>query len=106
MTDSQALLGVIVLLILAVLAFAGFRSARKGRVDDSLFDDYKAQLTALRAQMDTDRADRIEHERATRAREDDLRNRLTDLEARLAHAEWRAEARRVQLVDNGLVPVA
>lgn len=105
MTDSQALLGIIVMLILAVLAFAGFRSARKGRVDDSLFDDYKAQLRDIRTQMEQDRLDRIEHERLARAREDELRQRVTELETRLAQAEWKESALRSQIHGLGAVPV-
>lgn len=112
MTDSQALLGIIVMLILAVLAFAGFRSARKGRVDDSLFTnydkrlaDYDADLTAIRKQMEQDRKERIAAEDAARAREAELQRRVSELEGKLYQSEFRADARRQQLEAAGIVPV-
>lgn len=105
MTDSQGLLAIIVLLILAVLAFAGLRSSRKGRVDDALFDDYRQQLQDIRAQIERDRADRIEHERMAREREDELRKRVAHLEAKLKEAEWKESALRTQIHGLGAVPV-
>lgn len=105
MTDHQATLGVIVLLVMAVLAFAGFRSARKGRVDDSLFVNYdkrlgdqQTELKAIRVQMERDRRERI-------ASEDALRQRVAELEVKLAQTEWVADRRRQQIESAGMVPV-
>lgn len=112
LTDHQSTLLVIVLLVLAVIAFGGFRSARKGRMDDSLFTnydkrlaDYDAELTAIRAQMEKDRQERISAEDAARAREVELQRRVGELEGKLYQSEFRADARRQQLEAAGLVPV-
>lgn len=112
LTDQQSSLAVIVLLILAILGFAGFRSQRKGRIDDSLFSnydkrlaDYDAELTAIRMQMERDRMERITAEDSARARENELLRRVSELEGKLYQSEFRADARLQQIKSAGLTPV-
>lgn len=106
MSDIQILLGVIVLLLVLLIAAAGWRVKTKQRVDDTIYEGLTQDADRLMTLVGRLRT-QLDEEIATRhANEQRLRSDLSEAEALIARFRVEVDLLRTQVTGLGAVPVA